>query len=111
VPNAWPLEEVLFRPHQKFSIFPAKIEMGFQPPAENEPKDATDWVDGKGWAWPRSNPALTARGRPTKQRLKRQKIWVFLNDTGLNVHEVRTGWHVYLGVVGRHAKDGRGIWR
>jgi hypothetical protein len=111
MPNVRPLDKVLFRSHQKFSSFPANLEIWFQSRAQNEPKDALNWVDGKDWVWPRNNPALTARERPTKERLKRQKIWDFLNDTSLKVHEVRTGWHVYFGVVGRHAKGGRGIWR
>jgi hypothetical protein len=56
MPNARSLECGLFRSHQMFAILHAKLEIYFQPPAEDEPKDELDWVDERTGHGPETIP-------------------------------------------------------
>ncbi|KAH4912445.1 hypothetical protein HBI80_008670 [Parastagonospora nodorum] len=109
-----PPDKVPFRTHQDdlFNVY-AKLEIWFQANPVNAPPGIAhdlDWVDGKNWAWPRNNLASTIGSlRVKKERAKRQMIWDFINDAGLNVPDIKEGWRVHLGVSGKHAKAGHGI--
>jgi len=107
-PNAHPIEKVMFRAHQSnFQYHRATVEIWFSPPPAGN--HDLDWVDGKNWIWPEADPLAGTNVRPTKERRKRQSIWNFLNDAGLYVDEIEAGWHVRLGIVGRHSRGGLGI--
>jgi hypothetical protein len=113
-PHALPIQKVLFRSHQ-FTIFPwpapsrcpATLEIWFQPPPPGD--HSLDWVDGKNWTWPNSDP-LPPNGswRETTERRKRHQIWLFLDAAGINRPEIALTWYIRFGIDGIQSRGGLG---
>jgi len=82
----------------------ATVEFWFKPPTAG---NNLDWVDGKDWNWPQTDP-LAGGLRSTVERSERQQIWPFLDDTGLQDPEILTSWYIRLGIHGKHSKGGVG---
>jgi hypothetical protein len=111
-PNALPIEKVLFRSHQHWywpsrSHNYATLEIWFRPTPAGD--DNLDWVDGKNWAWPTSDPLPpNGRWRETTERRKRRRIWQFLIAAGLNHPEIAASWYIRFGIDGVHSRGGLG---
>jgi len=76
-----------------------------------EARPGLAWVNGKNWRWPNYTLPDTALnvGMTNSQR-RTWEIRQFIRDTGLSDPEIMGFWEVRLGVLGRHAIGGLGVY-